>query len=227
MVEDPAVALAAALERLYLVFRSYGLKPHIEGCPCCVYDEDQDRVRSRSLRALTAEDFDTYASKALTTWGDADDLRHFLPRLLELVTGSPGDFISNEIVLSKLATAGWRDWPAQEQEAVESVLSLRWNVGLTHDPSEFDAGTWLCGAELAGSDVSGYIDAWRSSDAPTAFEHLAAFITSNPELLTEGRLANPFCLEESQVAQEMQAWVTACLADADFQERLAGWYQGP
>ena len=95
MVEDPAVALAAALERLYLVFRSYGLKPHIEGCPCCVYDEDQDRVRSRSLRALTAEDFDTYASKALTTWGDADDLRHFLPRLLELVTGSPGDFISH------------------------------------------------------------------------------------------------------------------------------------
>ena len=191
-----------------------------------MYDEDQERVRSRSLRSLTAEDLDDYASSALTTWGDAVDFRHFLPRLLGLVTGDREDFITNEIVLSKLAYADWWGWPAHEQEAVESVLWLRWNVGLTRDPSEFDASTWLCGVELTGSDTSRYVDAWRSSDAPTAFDHLAEFITWNPELLTEGRLANAFYPEQSEVAEEMQAWITACLADPGFQERLAGWYHG-
>ena len=234
MHEHPPVALADAVEHVYYVLRRYGLKAHIEGCPCCVFDEDQQRVRHRSLRTLTAEDLELYAADALLTWGDADDFRHFLPRLLELVTGSPDDEINNEILLSKLAYANWWEWPQQERDAIEAVLQLRWELGLTLDPSEFDADTWLCGVALAGSDSSRYIDAWHTSTAHTAFEHLATFLTSNRDLLTEGRLTNAFYPEDpadypghpaEDVAREMREWLDACMADAQFQNRLAAWYQ--
>ena len=234
MSKHQSAALADAVERLYFVFRRYGLRAHLDGCPCCVTDEDGRRIRSRSLRALSAEDLERYASKALTTWGDTDDFRHFLPRLLELVTGSPYDDITNEILLSKLAYARWWDWPQEEQDAIELVLWLRWNIGLTLDPSEFDADAWLCGIALAGADSSRYITAWRATTAPPAFAHLATFLTSNPDLLSQGRLAKAFYPDDpaeypghpaEDVAREMRDWLDACMAEAEFQAQLAAWYQ--
>jgi len=182
------------------------------------------------LRALSDEDLERYASKALTTWGDADDFRHFLPRLLELVTGRPYDTLTTEIVFSKLRYAGWWEWPERERVAIESVLALRWKVGIELDPEQFDADAWLCGLTLAGVEVSDYVEVWRRSTAPNAFAHTVAFIESNPDLVTHGTLRNPFYPggEADRVTSDaMREWLSDCMVDPGFQARLAAWYQQP
>jgi hypothetical protein len=219
--EDPSAALGAAVATLYSVFARYGLESHVEGCPCCVHDEDQVLIRSRPLRELTDDDLDKYARKAMTTWGDADDFRHFLPRLLELATGDPS--VEVEILLSKLLAARWWEWPQPEQDAVESVLWLGWNVGLTRDPSEFDADAWLCGARIAGVDISRYVEAWRTSTAPTAIDHLVEFLLFNRNLLTTGELSNAFY--SSTAANEASGAIRELLADEDVRARLAEHYE--
>ena len=219
--------LLSAVENVYLVFRRYPLKSRIEGCPCCVRDEDQARIHSQSLRALTADDLDEFAREAMTTWGDDEDFRHFLPRLLELATGDPYDPLDAEILLSKLAYAAWREWPSQEQTAVESLLWLRWTTGLERDPKDFDADAWLCGVALAGVETSDYVEAWRTSSAPTAFAHIVEFMGSNPDLLANGQMGNAFydCGPGDALADTMREWLSASLADPDFQTQLATWYQ--
>jgi hypothetical protein len=224
------ILLANAVDELYSAFSRYPLKARIEGCPCCVGDEDRARLHSQSLRALSADDLERYASKALTTWGDADDFRHFLPRLLELLTGHPHDMLATEIVLSKLGYAGWWEWPERERVAIESVLLLRWRIGLELDPEQFDADAWLCGLTLAGVEVSDYIDVWKSSGAPKAFAHTVAFIEANPDLVMHGTLRNAFYPggEADRVTSgAMREWLSTCMADPQFQEQLAAWYQGP
>jgi hypothetical protein len=225
--DDLSVALAAAVENLYLVFGRYGLRSHIEGCSCCVCEGDQASLRSRSLRALTADDLDRFLSKALTTWGDSEDFRHFLPRLLELATGAAAGDIEPERVLGKLLDAEWWEWPQQERDAVESVLWLRWNLGLLLPPREFDAGEWLCGVRHAGIELSRYIDAWRSNTAPASFDHLAMFLTNNPHVLTEGQLGHlpNDSFWEQDVALAMRDWLDDAMSNAEFQTRLADWYQ--
>ena len=236
-VGTPIDAIGAAIEDLYLVFRRYGLRSRLDACPCCTTDADQARIHSRSLRALTPDDLEHYVSKAMTTWGDEDDFRHFLPRVLELAVSNDSiSFVNTEIILDRLAYAGWRDWPGAEQAAVESFLSLRWRIGLTQEPrsslgdsdSEFDADAWLCGIALTGLDITPYIDAWRGRGPVSTIGHVVALLETNPHLLTDGRLGNVFwegTNEASVCAEQMRRWLSSCLDDADFQARLAAWYQ--
>src|SRR5215213_8574195 len=107
-VGTPNDAIGAAIEDLYLVFRRYGLRSRLDACPCCTTHGDQARIESRSLRALTPADLEHYVSKAMTTWGDEDDFRHFLPRVLELAVSNDSlSFVDTELMLSKLAYASW------------------------------------------------------------------------------------------------------------------------
>jgi len=225
--DDPSTALAVAINGGYRAFGRYSTKMRLDACTCgCVTGDDHARLHSRPLRELTADDIETYASKAMTTWGDNKDFRHFLPRILELVTGDPGDEICNEIALSKLSYADWSDWPQREQDAVEAVLWERWKAGLALPTSEFDADGWLCGVRIAGVDTTRYIDVWRTSSMETAFDHLAEFLSFNDKLMTGGTLSNAFYFDDGvTVAAPLRAWLDTAMADDAFQEQLAAAYE--
>jgi hypothetical protein len=225
--DDPATALAVAINGGYRAFGRYSTKMRLEACPCgCVTPDDHARLHSRPLRELTADDIEAYASKAMTTWGDVDDFRHFLPRILELVTGDPGDVICTEIALSKLSYAGWRGWPQRERDAVDAVLWERWNEGLKLSTSAFGADAWLCGVSIAGVDTTRYVDAWRESSMETTFDHLAEFLSFNDRLMTRGTLSNAFYFDDGvTVAAPLRAWLDTAMADDAFQEQLAAAYE--
>jgi hypothetical protein len=235
---DPSALIADTTEDLYRAFAGCRLGPHVEGCPHCVTDFDHARIYSRPLRLLTAGDLARYAFKAMTTWGDEHDFRHFLPRILELmVSGDPDWWVDTEVVLGKLARANWRTWPEREQAAVRSFLRVRWSVGLSQDAADgteradspFDADTWLCGVAVAGDELAPYIEAWRRRGATNTIGHVAAFLESNPDLLTHGTLGNAFwdtrAAATAACAEEMRSWLTACMDDPEFQAQLAIHYQ--
>ena len=119
--EPPRASLEDAIERLYGVFARYRRPAVVEGCPCCVGAADQAKLHARPLRALGEEELRRYAFKALTTWGTEDDLRHFLPRILELVASS-GLGVDPQTVLGKLAYGHWERWPEDERAAIRAFL---------------------------------------------------------------------------------------------------------
>ena len=194
-------------------------------------------MQASSLRALGADDLDRYVRKAMTTWGDANDFRHFLPRVLELAVDDADSFVEIEIIFGKLAYADWTRWPAAERTVIESFLSRRWDLGLTQDPpgalrgshSRFDADSWLCGIALTGLDTEPYVDAWRHRGGASTVGHVATFLELNPKLMTAGTLGNAFwepgTPQASACADQMRAWLSVCLDDPEFQARLTAWYQ--
>jgi len=217
----------AAIEEIYDVFGRFRLAAHVEGCPHCVSDHDHARIHAAPLRSLTAHDLHRYAWKAMTTWGDINDFKHFLPRLLELAVGNGSDWVDVELLLGKLGRAGFVHWPAAERRPVETFLWSTWNVGLAQDASAFDVDAWLCGVAGTGVDATPYIEAFRNNDAPTAIGHIAAFLDHNPELLTRGKLSNAWWNESvaDASARELRNWLAACMADEQFQARLATAYE--
>ena len=80
------VSFAVAIERLYEVFGRY---PRPRGETYSAYSDvtatDAAAIRERPLRELSGRDLAKYAMRAVVTWGDADELRYYLPRLLELL----------------------------------------------------------------------------------------------------------------------------------------------
>jgi len=87
--------LNASIEKLYATFARYPLRASMDACPCCVTDEDMGRLCSKELRGLEENDISLYAYKAMTTWGDVEDFKHFLPRIFELASAS--GFVANRI----------------------------------------------------------------------------------------------------------------------------------
>lgn len=115
-------ALQAATEALYHVFASYPLRDVIEGCTHCVDASDNALVHSKPLRELSDDDLHIFLSNnASDTWGDEVDLKHFLPRLLELVSlrvaGQPC-LLDAELVGAAIRRRGYSSWSEAEQQAI-------------------------------------------------------------------------------------------------------------
>ena len=97
----------------------------MEGCPCCVSDTDKEKIHSKQLRDLDEDDLSRYAFKAMTTWGDTDDFKHYLPSIFELL--STTDFIVDTfVVLGKLEYGKWQEWTDIEKNAITQFLWAWW-----------------------------------------------------------------------------------------------------
>lgn len=85
---------------------------------------------SLPLPAITGSQIAYYAGKALTTWGNANDYRYFLPRILELATtpDAQTEWVNLEIIIGKLDYARWRRWPEAEQRAIDEFLTAWWSA---------------------------------------------------------------------------------------------------
>jgi len=111
------------IENLYKVFSRYPLREKIVGCPHCELKEAESRLHTTSLREITWEDFGVYPFKAMTTFGDVEDFKHFLPRLLELYKKDyDGSRYSIGILLTKLNYGEWHNWQADEKNAISGFL---------------------------------------------------------------------------------------------------------
>jgi hypothetical protein len=172
--EQAEERLDHAVTVLYETFARFGLAA-VAGCPHCVDDDDQRAIRRVPLRQLTGHDLHRYAFKALTTWGAADDLRHFLPRLLELA--ARGDMVVDvATVMGKLPLAQWSTWPPDQRHAVETFVAAWWRRTLTTFPASDDAATVLRAVAQAVDDLSPFLSAWLDPPAESALRHLAGFI---------------------------------------------------
>src|SRR5262249_12479085 len=114
-VETPRVTLAQAIAALYEAFGRYRRRPSIDACPHCVGKKDQATLARAPLRNLSCAELSRYAFKAITTWGEAEDYKHFLLRILELAVTPEGrewPGLDLEVIAGKIQLAGWPTWPS-------------------------------------------------------------------------------------------------------------------
>jgi hypothetical protein len=76
--------VAAAVDDLYEVFSRHTLKPHFED-RCSPVADRRELARALCggrLRSLPVNELAQYAFKSLSTMGNEEDFKHFLPRML-------------------------------------------------------------------------------------------------------------------------------------------------
>ncbi|MFE9692503.1 hypothetical protein [Micromonospora sp. NPDC005806] len=165
--------LAAAVTGLYAAFARQPRPAAMAYCDHCVRPDEVAVLLRVPPRELTPDQLARYAAKCLTTWGDVDDLRYLLPRLLELLaTGGLDDPVLPESLLGKVG-AHRRDWPADQRGAVEAYLRAWWAATLSGYPGPWEATTVLAAVGGAGVDVGPYLAAWAADGGEPAARHLA------------------------------------------------------
>jgi hypothetical protein len=147
-----------AIAGLYAVFGRYPLRA-IEACPCCASSEDVSRLSRLPLRQLSNAHLSPYAAKALTTWGDERDFKHFLPRLFELAVDADTWPLDLPHLAVKLRYAEWSVWPESERAAIAELYSAALEAAIHATPPSRDLSEMLDSVEPLGIDSGAMLDA--------------------------------------------------------------------
>lgn len=173
---------ARALRELYRVLATPLAGP-VVGCPHCVDPAAGVDLCRLSRTDATAEQLHRYAFKAMTTWGDVDDFKWFLPRLLELA--GELDF---DLVLGKVAYAHWTEWPARERDAVRAFLLAEWHALFAAFPSL--APSFAIALEAIEPDLGPYLASLHPDRERAHLLHVATLLDEHAQsILQRGTLA--------------------------------------
>ena len=165
-----------ATEDLYRTFSKYSFKSTIEGCPCCVSDSDKSTLHSKPLRELENEDLSRYAFKAMTTWGDINDYKHYLPRIFEL-TAKRKLIVDTFVTLGKLEYAQWKQWEKREQETINQFLKAWWKYDV-NNALYFDFGILVELHKLL-LDIEPMLKDWNVDIESQGFKNYVEFVEYN------------------------------------------------
>ncbi len=208
MLLPPSVA--EAVERLYAAFAAYPAPKSIDGCPCCVGESDREGLHAAPLRQITAEQLGRYPAKALTTMGNEDDYRHFLPRLLELSLAPNGRHgLDPWLIFGKLSYGHWTTWPMAEQKALVGFLQTIWQALIEYPvedpvPDErqliWEKTDAIECASQSGLPIAPLLEQLWPPRSANALDHLA-------HLAAELLFREEWSLVEASVLEELKAWL--------------------
>lgn len=231
--------LRAAIENAYAVFPEMKWRGrNATVCPCCVSDLNARDLAKTPRRRLTADLVSEYLGSAhhVGEGAAAQEVRHFLPRIFELVAqGEEVSMSGNECALIRLGRGalGWgeetyRDvWPKSEVEAVDRFLRAYWLDVLCEAPELFQrretgemlfhdhlAEDALCMVARGGGDVAALLALWDEDMSLAAALHVANLVSNamlrswRPfALLEEGRLGNPHWEEQEDAMRMVVDWL--------------------
>ncbi|MGI5487913.1 hypothetical protein [Microtetraspora malaysiensis] len=170
---DTPPDLDRALDALYAAFSRYPLPAKADVCDHCVSAERVRAARAAPLRILTASALEPYAWNGLNTWGDVEEFKHYLPRLLELVILEELDGLHAPSLMLRLGVR-WHSWRKTEQEAVIATIGAWWRHTLNHYPRDVDAMTMIeIIADSLELDLAPYLAEWESNTTEAAARHMA------------------------------------------------------
>jgi hypothetical protein len=192
--------LEAAIEEMYAAF-ARPTPREVDGCPCCTTKEELRALVETPLRELNEEQLGRYASSALLTVGDVEDLRYFWPRIAELsVRGELWTDI--EVVFDKPRRGEWRSWPRAEQEAIERFARAVMDDLARRELDAFEVDGWVCAFGRLMEDVVPLL-APLLEPTPAAGANLSSLHLLNARRIGRGKLTNAFWDAES-AANEAQ-----------------------
>ncbi|MBL0374380.1 hypothetical protein JJB09_20410 [Rhizobium sp. KVB221] len=209
--------LADALADLYAVFSAYPVPTQLHASPLRDTAKILAHLISAPLKELSANALGRFASHAITTVGDVDDYKHFLPRIIHLAVvgaeGEPG--LDPTLIAEKLLYANWPGWPEAERVTIIAVVEAAWARLRFFHPDERDAEDWLCATALLGLSVVPKLTVWLDDQAPGSAAQFAQFVARMRDL----REPEDFW---SGVPEGVRQSIIVFLCDPDVETRLRG-----
>lgn len=192
-------ALNKTISHLYKTFSKYRAKRNF---PPCLSQQDINGLFRVNLGNLTYEDFGLYEWKAMTTWGDVEDFKHFLPRIFEIMASDEYSF-EPWLIGSKLKYGKFASWPSEEAEAVTRFFKILWSIRLSEWPPEACALTnigqikdYLQCFSAVYQDIQQFLNIWLHHNTIASLRHLVRFLIYHSGALVHKQpiFDDPSCL---------------------------------
>lgn len=146
---QPSPAMQVLIEQIYYTFRRYPApKQFVVCCEYCLSQQEQKALRNTSLRAIPYSLINAWNSSPGPDPQNSDEVRYFLPRLLEFVVQGYFDNIHEVFTLRRINLAN-----------KANCVRMNWRYC-----SDLPASIWLIG--YLAMKLSNYITCWRCFSVP-------------------------------------------------------------
>ena len=117
---QPSPAMQALIEQIYHIFRRYPVpQKFVVCCEYCLSQQEQKVLRSTSLRAISYSLINAWNSSPGPDPQNSDEVRYFLPRLLEFVAQGQFDNIHEVFSLRRINLASKENWREDEWKILQ------------------------------------------------------------------------------------------------------------
>lgn len=117
---QPSSAMQALIEQIYLTFRRYPVpQQFVVCCEYCLSQQEQKALRNTSLREIPYSLINAWNSSPGPDPQNSDEVRYFLPRLLEFVAQGYFDNIHEVFTLRRINLASKENWRADERAILQ------------------------------------------------------------------------------------------------------------
>jgi hypothetical protein len=202
--------LKISIEKLYDIFAKYQGLSKLDGSP--LYDDLETwnkQLRSKKLRELTNDDLSLFAGKVILTWGDENDYRFYLPRILELTAElkTPYDIWT---LYSRLEDANWRTWNADEQKAINDFTIELWNNLLldTSEKAEWEFKDYFHSIAYFYPDFAEILKVWETNNSFASVKHLTNYIFEKRQHLFDNNYIDSLEKNTKNIEQ-FKTWLTS------------------
>lgn len=202
--------LKISIEKLYDIFAKYQGLSKLEGSP--LYDDLETwnkQLRSKKLKELTDDDLSLFAGKAILTWGDENDYRLYLPRILELTAElkTPYDVWT---LYSRLEDANWKTWNADEQTAINDFTIELWDNLLTDnsEKAEWEFKDYFHSISYFYPDFYEILKVWETNNSFASIKHLTNYIFEERQHLFDNNYINSIEKNTKNIEQ-FKTWLTS------------------
>lgn len=202
--------LDQAIENLYKVFRKYPVNLNMDGSPLYRELEQWNKtLTSKNLRSLSDEDLRIFHFKVMSTWGNIEDFKYYLPRIFELLTKVPNEF-EEYVALSKLNYGNWRTWPLDEQQVIDDYLLALWESLVNRNPLEVGGilDDYIAAIADLCKNFNELLAIWEVFDTEYSVENLVVYLRCNKEILLEQKTLPGFC-ESKNKGEIFYKWITS------------------
>lgn len=215
-------ALRDAVAQVYATFRGgEALAGPLDVCTyCCCPAEVERELREWPRRRLTARHFYQYNDSAKSEVQPVPELRHLLPRLLELVALGEEIHHSTELFLDRLGRCPEGTWSTKERQVLDAFAAAYFEGVLREDAlRRFDGPLdILLMFDIGGFDVAPLLDAWLACEDPRA---TALFVEATYFHFWECTdYVNAFATNRPAFRAQLRAWILEPANRLRFAEKL-------
>ncbi len=195
------------IKKLYETFEKYHSGPIMSGSP--LY-EDLDKwnkeLFSKPLEKLNEDDLSRFTGKAMTTWGNVNDYKHFLPRIFELTAELKTPY-EIWIAFDKLTLAKWKNWSENEQKVIREFMIALWESILNDnsEKAECEFKDYFSTIAHYYPDFTDLLEIWSETESKAGIKHLSQFIIDEQAALFDRKKISGF-YDKKENAEELINW---------------------
>ncbi|MDO5981745.1 hypothetical protein [Flavivirga spongiicola] len=194
------------ISELYEIFGKYLANPNMEGTSADL-NKNNELLFSKPLTELTQDDLSHFAGSSMTTWGNSNDYKHFLPRILDLTAEIKTPY-EIWIVFDKLNYAGWNNWPQIEQDVIYEFMIALWESIINEESeiSEWDFRDYFSTIAHFYPNFSDLLNIWSESESNASIKHLSELLVEEQTAIFDRRKISGFN-DKTENAKEFISWI--------------------